>query len=117
MSSRADKMGSQIKVFREHSGFTQKNIADYLKVDLSQVAMAETGKQVFTADILEKLAELFGVSLDALEAEERQIPPLSFALRASEIDETDMETIRVINRIALNSRFITELLEKRGNHG
>ena len=67
--------------------------------------------------MLEKLADLFGVSLKDFETEGTEVRTLSFALRASEIDETDMETIRVINRIALNSRFMTELLKKESLHG
>lgn len=113
MNNMAERMGNRIKSFREHSGFTQKNIAAYLKVDQSLISMVETGKQVLTTDMLEKLADLFGISLEAFETEETEVRTLSFALRASEIDETDMETICAINRIALNSRFMTELLEKR----
>lgn len=117
MKNRMEMIGNRIKIFREHSGFTQKNIADYLEVDQDFVSMVEKGKQVLTVDLLEKLADLFGVSFDAFEEEKTDIRVLSFALRASEIDETDMETIRVINRIALNSRFMRELLEKRKEHG
>ncbi len=112
MEQIAERIGSRIKLFREQSGFTQRTIAEYLHVDQSLVSMAESGKRGFTADMLEKLADLFGVPLSAFETEEMEMKALSFALRASEIDETDMETIRVIHRIALNSRFITELLEK-----
>lgn len=117
MSNMVERIGNHIKVFREQSGFTQKNIADYLQVDQSLVSMVETGKQSLTVDMLEKLADLFGVSLKAFEEEGADVRSLSFALRASEIDETDMETIRVIHRIALNSRFMTELLEKGSENG
>ncbi len=117
MNDMAEKIGNRIKTFREQSGFTQKNIATYLQVDQSLVSMVETGKRVFTVDLLEKLADLFGVSLKDFEAEETEVRTLSFALRANEIDETDMETIRVINRIALNSRFMEELLKERNLHG
>lgn len=110
MNNAAVRIGNRIKAFREHSGFTQKNIAAYLQVDQSLVSMVESGKRALTADMLEKLADLFGVSLKDLE-EGKKEQTLSFALRASEIDETDMETIRVMNRIALNSRLMSELLE------
>ena len=39
---------------------------------------------------------------------------ISFALRASEINEDDLETISAINRIALNSNFMTQLLGGNG---
>lgn len=114
MNNTAERIGNKIKAFREHSGFTQKNIANYLQVDQSLISMAEKGKRALTADMLEKLADLFGVPISAFEEENTEVKTLSFALRASEIDETDMETISAINRIALNSRFMTQLLE-RGN--
>lgn len=117
MNGMAERIGKRIKAFREDSGFTQKNIADFLQVDQSLVSMVETGKRSLTADMLEKLADLFGVSLGAFEEEGAEVRTLSFALRASEIDETDMETIRAIHRIALNSRFLTELLKKGDENG
>lgn len=117
MNSVAERIGNRLKAFREQSGFTQKNIADYLQVDQSLVSMVETGKRSLTADMLEKLADLFGVSLKAFEEEGAEVRTLSFAFRASEVDETDMETIRAIHRIALNSRFMTELLEKGNGNG
>jgi len=44
-------------------------------------------------------------------ANARDIKPLSLALRASEINEADLETISAINRIALNVDFMTRLLK------
>jgi len=117
MNHTAEKIGSRVKIFRERSGFTQRNIANYLQIDQSLVSMVEKGKQVLTADMLEKLADLFGVPLSAFESEEIEKKTLSFAFRASDLNETDMETIRVINRIALNSKFMTQLLEKGNRNG
>jgi transcriptional regulator with XRE-family HTH domain len=111
MNNVAENIGCKLKTLREHCGFTQSNIAGYLKVDQSLISMAENGKRALTSDMLEKLAALYGVQLSAFQEAGMETTPLSFALRASEITEEDLETIGSINRIALNCSFITKLLE------
>lgn len=113
MNNTAEHLGKRIKNLRENSGFTQRNIADYLQVDQSLISMVEKGKRALTSDMLDKLAALFGVQLNVFE-EDGDAKPLSFALRASEINEKDLKTISDINRIALNCSFMTQLL-KGGN--
>lgn len=117
MNNVAEHIGCQLKALREHCGFTQSNIADYLKVDQSLISMAENGKLALTSDMLEKLAALYGVQLSAFQEAEMETTPLSFALRASEITEEDFETIGSINRIAHNCSFITKLLEGGSTNG
>jgi len=114
MNNTVENIGCKIKALREHGGFTQSNIASYLKVDQSLISMAEKGKRALTSDMLEKLAALFGVQMDFFHEAETETKPLSFALRASVINEKDLETISSINRIALNCIFMTKLLE--GGH-
>jgi transcriptional regulator with XRE-family HTH domain len=60
-------IGSELKALRERSGFTQSNIAKYLKVDQSLISKFETGERTLSADMLEKLAVLFGVDLTAFD--------------------------------------------------
>lgn len=104
-------IGSKIKVLRENCGFTQNNIAKYLNVDQSLISKFESGERPISADMLEKLATLFGCNMSAFNETTEKIKPLSFAFRASEICEEDLETISKINKIALNSDFMTKLLE------
>ncbi|MBS3976494.1 MAG: helix-turn-helix transcriptional regulator [Syntrophomonadaceae bacterium] len=104
-------IGSKLKSIRERSGFTQSNIAKYLRVDQSFVSKLETGERVLTTDMLEKLAALFGVSLAVfLNDTVGEDKPLALTLRANEISEEDMDVIGAINRIALNCDFMTQLL-------
>jgi len=111
MKNSLNKIGSIIKDLRENSGFTQKNIANYLQVDQSLISKFEAGERPMSADKLEKLATLFGASMSIFNETEGKVNPLSFALRANEINEEDLETVCVINKIALNSDFMTELLK------
>ncbi len=114
MNNSLEIIGARIKSLRENSGLTQSNVANYLHVDQSLVSMVEKGKRALTADMLDKLAALFGTRVSALMEPEMKVIPLSFALRASEIGEDDLDAISAINRIALNSHFMTQLLE--GEH-
>jgi len=117
MDSPLVNIGSSLKSLRENSGFTQGNIAKYLKVDQSLISKFETGERALTADMLEKLAVLFGVDMTALNGDVTNIKPLVFALRASEINEEDMDAISAVNRIALNCSFMTRLLEGNKPNG
>lgn len=108
------RIGGNIKILREQSGFTQSNLAKYLNVDQSLISKIEKNERSMTSDMLDKLSALFGVAVESLN--QKIIPEnrISFALRASEINEDDLETISAINRIALNSNFMTQLLGGRG---
>lgn len=108
------RIGEIIKTLREQSGFTQSNIAKYLNVDQSLISKIEKNERSMTSDMLDKLSALFGVAVESLNQETVPSTRISVALRASEINEDDLETIGAINRIALNSNFMTQLL---GGHG
>ena len=110
MKKSLDNLGTQIKNFRENSGFTQKNIANFLGVDQSLISKFEAGERPISADMLERLMTLFGCSMSVLNEATDEYKPLSLALRANEILDEDLETVRAINKIALNSTFMTKLL-------
>ncbi len=111
MNNIAGNIGIKVKTLREQSGFTQSNIANYLKVDQSFISMVESGKRALTSDMLDKLSALFGVQISAFVDVDVTAKPLTIALRTNEINEEDLEVIAAINKIALNCNFITQLLE------
>jgi transcriptional regulator with XRE-family HTH domain len=117
MSSSLINIGTTLKSLRERSGFTQSNIAKYLKVDQSLISKYETGERALTSDMLEKLAALFGVTPAAFNDPAGQSNSLTLALRASEVNEEDLDAIAAINRIALNCNFMTHLLEDDRSNG
>jgi transcriptional regulator with XRE-family HTH domain len=108
------RIGENIKILREQSGFTQSNLAKYLNVDQSLISKIEKNERSITSDMLDKLSALFGVSTERLTQESIPENRITFALRASEINENDLESISAINRIALNLNFMTQLLGGNG---
>lgn len=104
-------IGDNIKTLREEMGFNQNNIASFLKVDQSLISKVEKGERNLSVDMLEKLACLFGVSVQAIENDKLDASKLSFAFRAADLTVDDMEAICAINKIALNVESMTRLLE------
>ena len=107
----ANIIGSNIKILRDNMGFSQSTIARFLNVDQSLISKVEKGERSLSTDMLEKLACLFGISIDAIESNSIETSNLSFAFRASDLSAEDLETISAINRIALNSEYMAELLK------
>ena len=106
----ANIIGNNIKILRDNMGFSQSTIARFLNVDQSLISKVEKGESLST-DMLEKLACLFGISIDAIESNTIETSSLSFAFRASDLSAEDLEAISAINRIALNSEYMAELLK------
>ena len=103
-------IAERIKELRRGSGLSQTNLADFLHVDQSLISKIENGERGLSVEMLERLATLFGVNLSAFENADLPVAPLKFALRAGKLTAADMETISAINRIALNSEFMANLL-------
>lgn len=104
-------IGKNIRILRENAGFTQGNLARFMGVDQSLISKIEKGERSLSTDMIEKLASLFGVTVNQLESQEVAISKLSFAFRGSDFSVTEMEAISAINKIALNSEFMRGLIE------
>ena len=65
-----------------------------------------------TTELIEKLAALYGVSVEQLENEQVEPSKLSYAFRGGELSTEEMEAISAINRIALNAEFMRVILER-----
>ena len=97
---------------RTSNGFTQKQIAEYLGVDQSYISKCEKNERQFSLEILEKASNLFGCSIDYFTNEESKFTPMPFALRAKDIEVEDLEAISIINKLALNLRFMEKTLKE-----
>ena len=104
----------KLKELREKNGYTQQNIADFLNVDQSLISKIEKGERTFTADMLNSLSSLFGVSVQSLQTDSGFTSTVC-AFRASDLTASDLQTISCINKIALNADFMTTLLGEQND--
>ncbi len=104
--------GTRFKTIREQSGFTQKNVSDFLDVDQSLISKVEKGERSLTADMISKVSSLFGIPVTAFDTQDDYCAKTKCAFRASDLSAEDLKTISVINKIALNANFMTRLLEE-----
>lgn len=58
--------GNRLKQLREDNRFTHTDLADKLGVSFAQIYRYEAGRASPDADVLDRMAELFGVSADYL---------------------------------------------------
>ena len=103
-------IGENAKRARESNGFSQASVAEFLKVDQSFISKFETGDRPLQADVLERLANLYGYCVSDFENEggvaARRVKA---AYRSSGITSVDMEAIHDIRRIAMNLFFMADL--------
>ncbi len=60
------KLAENLRLLRERSELTQKRVARYLSIDRSTYSYYECGKTQPSLIMLTQLADLYGVSIDAL---------------------------------------------------
>lgn len=106
-------IGQKVKTLREKAGLNQMQIAQFLEVDQSTISKCEKGERQFQVDHLERLGNLFGLSLDDLMNEEVPVAPLQIAFRADGMQIEDLHAIADIQKIALNLHQMRTLLQER----
>ena len=57
---------NRLKELRGEKGLTQRELADLINLSSSTIAMYETGQRMPDPEILQKLADVFGVTTDYL---------------------------------------------------
>lgn len=105
-----EKFDQRIKLLRKESKLTQEQMASYLNVDQSFVTKLENGTRNLNADLVEKICNLFGCTDEYLLGESDEYIPLNFAFRSNNIQTEDLQSIAMINKIAMNLRFMDEIL-------
>lgn len=107
-------IASNIKRLRDASGFTQDNVANYLKVNRSAYANYETGARELPLHLMEKLADLYGCEMYNLFSEDVNVVStmLATAFRVDTLSREDMEQIAAFKRIVNNSLKMDKLLAK-----
>jgi transcriptional regulator with XRE-family HTH domain len=67
------RFGEKLRTLRERQSMTQWNLADRLGISQSYVYKLETGQKKPNIDMLMKIADLFGVSLDQLARDDLEV--------------------------------------------
>ena len=66
MEDKISKMGTRIKYIRENSDMTQRELAYRICVDRTTLAHYESGSRIPSIDMLWRIADVFGISVDEL---------------------------------------------------
>lgn len=107
------KIGERLKHLRKESKLTQEQVAKYLNVDQSMITKLENGSRSLNVELMEKICALFACTEEYLFGESEDYIPLNFAFRSNSINEEDLQSIAVINKIAMNLRFMDEMLGEK----
>ncbi len=100
------KIGDNLRTLRENAKYTQTNLSNFLGVDQSLISKIEKGERGLTAEMLEKLASLYGVTVGQIENEVISKSNFKYAFRGNQLSAEEMKVISIINKIALNSEFM-----------
>ncbi len=111
MEKNYNYIGTNIKLLREKSKITQKDLAQFLEVDESLISKIENNHCNITTDLLEKVATLFGLPSESFWQKQISATPITFSLKQNEITVENLEAISKVNKIALNLKFMNNLLE------
>ena len=107
-------IGKTIKKYREEKNLTQKQIADLIHMHRSNYSRVETGERELSIEAIQKIATLFGMTIDQLVNEETIPQEISLEDVTSneqmkliqQLDEEDKETVfRIIDKMLTTKRF------------
>lgn len=100
-----DRVGKRLKELRERKGYTLRGAGELAGISHTYVSKIEKG-QIPSLHTLEKLCELYGVSVQSLFGEEMKLPP--------ELADIGVEWITHVENMKskeLTPREIEELIE------
>ena len=102
--SLSEIIGNNIKSYRKTLGFTQNDLAKFLKVSNTTITYYEQGTRDINMVNLQKLANLFSIELsDLLEDNEHVINLNSaVAFKKDSLTETDLSAIAEFRKIVKN---------------
>lgn len=106
--------GRNIKAYRERLFLPQQEVADFLGVPREMISYWENGQREISLEMLEKLADLFGIELINLLEENEQMTQadLALAFRSDGLSQSDLEQISAFHRIVKNYLKIQEIKTK-----
>lgn len=106
-------IGRNIKLFREKSGFSQSEIAEYCGIPRELLSYYENEKREVSLLHLEKIAEFLNLDMGLfLEEDPKEIKPeLDLTFRAKDVTSEDIESILYFKRIVKNYLKMKSIIE------
>lgn len=101
--------GERIKTLREEHKYTQKQVADFLEIDQSNLSKIELGKRTISMDLIEELCSLFNCSEEYILGESDKYNPSNIAFRKNK--KIDLNIIAQINETMNYIKLLRELDE------
>jgi len=108
-------IANNIKLIREEKGLLQKQVAAHIQVDKSTYSKIEKGTREVTVVELQKMASLFGMSIDQIVNFEGEIPQevtvqdksmIEKVQLIDQLDDEDKKTIfSIIDKMLTNKKF------------
>ncbi len=100
----------RLKELRKECKLTQEQMANYLGVDQTLITKIENGSRAMSVTMIDRICSLFGCTEEYLLGQSDSYIPLSFAFRSNGIQGEDLQSIAAINRIAMNIRYMNEMI-------
>lgn len=88
-------IGKNIKKIREQKGFMQKEVASVADMQASNYSNIESGQRDISVDALDKIAQLFGMTVDEIIHYEASKKPTTVKVE----DKIATEKIQLISRL------------------
>lgn len=102
-------LANELKVYRKRNGLQQSELANKLGLNRSTISFFENQKQLPSTEVLNKICDLLGRSVEYFFVQQNKDP---LVLMMGRMDEADKDTLsRVIERIKVRKKYIS--LSKR----
>ena len=104
-------IGNNLKDYRQKLGYTQDELAKYIGVERSTISHFENGTREISLIHMNKLADLFGIEIDALLVNNsvEKNTNLAFAFRSQGMEEDDFTSIAEFQKVVKNYIHISKL--------
>ena len=118
-------LANNIKRLREQKGMLQKQVAAEVGLGISHYNKIENGQREASIGLLDKLAKLYGITIDQIVHMGNSVPQevtledksaVEQLKLISQLDEEDKQTIfKMIDKMLTNKKFKTFFQENIGN--
>lgn len=104
-------VGHNLKLYRENFGYSQEDVAKFLKIDRSTISNYERGEREIPFVHLKNLCNLYQLKLsDLTESNPQEVKSnFAFAFKKENFDVEDMQSIAEFQKIVKNYLKLREL--------